>query len=426
MADYQALKDWLYGLQIFGIKLGLNSTEELLKRLGNPERGFPSVHLAGTNAKGSIAAFIAAVLQEAGYRTGFYSSPHLINLRERFLVNGRMPTRERFLESLAAVRRVVDDRQPPTFFEFTTAVAMEYFRRRGVEAAVIETGLGGRLDATNVLRPLVSVISDIGLEHTQYLGRTLAKIAWEKAGIIKPATPVVVQAQHPAVRPVIAARAEELKAPLIRRGREYTSQWTGSGLSYRGLTWRLRGLEVGLIGRHQGRNASSALAALEALSGRGLAVDEAAARRGLARVRWPGRLEIIDQRPEFIVDGGHNPAAVRVLARALSELKPRPTVVVLGSMSDKDHKGVLRAVAPAADELILTRAAYERSASPETLARAAEALGLRFRLAPELMAAVELGRRLAGGEGRLVVTGSLFVVGEVLDGLKRGPLFEEE
>jgi len=432
LAGYKAIKDWIYGLQVFGIKLGLNSTESLLKRLGDPHKDFASIHLAGTNGKGSTASVMAAALIEAGYKVGLYTSPHLVSFRERFLINGRMPRPERLAGSMARVRAVVDESEPPTFFEFVTALAFLYFKEQGVEVAVIETGMGGRLDATNVLQPLVSLISDIGVEHTQYLGRTLKEIAGEKAGIIKPGVPVVTQARRPTAVGVIAQRAEELKAPLYRLGRDFKARWGKGGLSYRGLDWSLKGLRPGLPGRHQGRNAALALAGLEVLNRRGLPVDEQAACDGLEKVNWPGRFQAIGQRPLTILDGAHNPAACRVLAEALKEVPRRRLILVLGAMADKDLSGMLKALgglldlSAGGDELILTRAAYERSATPEALAEAAQRLGYRFTIVGELLAAIGRAREMAGQEDLIVITGSLFIAGETLAGLGLTPIFKED
>jgi len=425
LTDYQALKDWLYDLQVFGIKLGLSSTEAMLARLGNPERRFPSVHLAGTNGKGSTAIMLATVLAEAGFKVGLYTSPHLVNFRERYLINGRMPTKKRMARAMAHIRQAVDEPEPPTFFEFTTALAFQYFADEGVDLGVIETGLGGRLDATNVLKPLISLVSDIALEHTQYLGTTLREIAWEKAGIIKAQTPAATTARRPVATEVLAGRARELSAPLFRLGPDFRVRWTPKGLYYQGLAWRLSGLKLGLTGRLQGPNAGLALAGLELLGRQGFEVGEASIRQGLARSRWPGRLETISQNPRIIVDGAHNPAACQALVRALAEIPARRLIIVFGVMADKDLSAMVQAVAPAADELILTRAAYERSAPPERLAQAADRLGFPYRLVPDLAAAVDLARKLARTDDLIVITGSLFVVGEVLAGVKSVPLFEE-
>jgi len=425
LTDYQALKDWLYSLQVFGIKLGLSSTEAMLARLGNPERRFPSVHLAGTNGKGSTAIMLATVLAETGLKVGLYTSPHLVNFRERYLINGRMPTKKRMAQVMAHVRQAVNGTEPPTFFEFTTALAFQYFANEKVDLAVIETGLGGRLDATNVLRPLISLVSDIALEHTQYLGATLSQIAWEKAGIIKAQTPAATTARQPVATEVLAGRARELSAPLFRLGPDFRVRWTSKGLHYQGLAWRFSGLRLGLAGRFQGPNAGLALVGLELLGRRGFEVDEASIRQGLARSRWPGRLETISHNPRIIVDGAHNPAACQTLVRTLAEIPARRRIIVFGVMADKDLSAMVQAIGPAADEMILTRAAYERSASPEQLAQAADRLGFSYRLVPELMAALDLARRLARTDDLIVITGSLFVVGEVLAGLRPAPLFEE-
>ncbi len=425
MADYDSLKDWIYDLQVFGIKLGLSSTEAMLDRLGRPERRFPTIHLAGTNGKGSTAAMMASILKASGRRVGLYTSPHLVNFRERFLINDRMPSKKRLAETMALVRAACDEREPPTFFEFTTALAFEYFAEEKVDIGVIETGMGGRLDATNVLEPLAALISEVAVEHTQHLGPTLKHIAFEKAGVIKPGRPILTSANEPKVLAVIAARAGEMAAPFYRLNADFRARWTARGLSYSGLRWRLGGLKLGLLGRHQSQNAALALAGLEIIEGEGFKVSPQAVQDGLARVRWPGRMQLVSRAPQLIVDGGHNPQALRTLIQALAEVPRRRTIIVLGVMADKDVPTIIKTVAPAADRLIVTRAAYERSAAPEVLAAAANGLGFEPVVAPDLMAAVGQARAEAKDEDLILITGSLFVAGEFLAAAGLTPLFEE-
>lgn len=425
---YDELLGWALELQLFGIKLGLSSTEALLDRLGNPHQRLRAVHLAGSNGKGSTAAMLANILREAGLKVGFYSSPHLVNFRERYLINGRMPTREKLAPYLARVKEVCDLTEPPTFFEYTTALAFLYFAEQKVDVAVIETGLGGRLDATNIISPAVSLITPISIEHTQYLGETLPEIAFEKAGIIKPKTPVASQPQQPEALAVLTEKARAEGSKLYLQGRDFTISGGPDGLAYKGLRLEYDQLKIGLAGFYQADNAALALAGLELLEESGLPgpdVDAAAVRRGLTGVGWPGRMQVLGRDPLVILDGAHNPAACRTLATAVGRIERRRTIIVTGAMSDKDHRAILEALGPLADELVLTRPAYDRSAEPEELARVAAGLGYRFEIERDLMRAVELGRRKAEKDDLVVITGSLFIVGEVLTGLGLSA-FEED
>ncbi len=428
-SDYRELTRWALDLQLFGIKLGLSSTEALLDRLGNPHRELRAIHIAGSNGKGSTAAVLAAILRESGLKVGLYSSPHLVSFRERFLINGRMPGREKLARYMSRVREVADVREPPTFFEFTTALAFLYFAEMGVEAALIETGLGGRLDATNIISPAVSVITTITLEHTQYLGSTLEEIAFEKAGIIKERTPVVIGRIPDPAGEVILRRAAEADAPAHVYGRDFEARLSGRNLDYRGLSLNLKGLKMGLTGPFQGRNAAVALAALEVFSSPGRTPDEETIRSGMEESVWPGRLQVIDRSPLTILDGAHNPQACRALAQALSEIlseeEKTGLILVMGAMSDKDHRSMIETLGPLADEMILTRPVYERSAEPEDLARVAAEAGFQHRVERSLMGAVARAREQAGPTDLIVITGSLFVVGEVMEGLGIMP-FEEE
>jgi len=422
--DYQALKKWALSLQLFGIKLGLSSTEALLGRLGNPERGLKFIHLAGTNGKGSTAVMVATALQEAGLKVGFYSSPHLVSFRERFLIGGRMPTREHLAPFMARVREVADETEPPTFFEFTTALALLFFAQEKVDLAVMETGLGGRLDATNIIRPQVSLITTLSLEHTQYLGSTIEAIAREKAGIIKAKTPVATQELEPEAAGVVRARALELEAPLYRLGQEFKVLVREEGFDYQGLAWNLENLRTGLGGGFQRLNAGLALAGLELLERSGLGIGPEEARRGLERAAWPGRFQIIDRRPLTILDGAHNPQACQTLAGAVKALPRERLILVLGLMSDKDHPAVLRALGPLADLLILTRPVYQRAAQPQDLAAKARAQGLEPVVEPELGPALDRAFASAGPDDLVLITGSLFLVGEVMELLKIRPFPE--
>nr|MDA8422316.1 bifunctional folylpolyglutamate synthase/dihydrofolate synthase [Nitrospiraceae bacterium] len=353
-SSYQETIDYLYGLQKHGIKLGLENSIRLMELMGNPQEKFRTVHIAGTNGKGSTSACIASMLQAAGYRVGLYTSPHLVSFTERIKINGA-PIPEAAVVALAQrVRReyhgfAAGGAVPgsPTFFEVTTAIAFRYFADQGVDIAVIEVGMGGRLDSTNVITPLVSVITNIDLEHTEFLGNTLERIAAEKAGIVKAGVSLVTGATQADVIRVIEREAGGKRAPVYRLSRDFQPEHIAPGIEqvfdYRGLQAAYQGLRLSLLGRYQVDNACCALAAVECLRGSGIVVDEPALRQGLAQARWEGRLERVAQRPDIYLDGAHNPASARKLAEAVRDLKKYYSrlVLVIGILGDKDYHGIL-------------------------------------------------------------------------------------
>jgi dihydrofolate synthase/folylpolyglutamate synthase len=436
---YRETIEYLYALQKHGIKLALSNSVALMEIMGNPHRKFPTVHIAGTNGKGSTAAFAASMLRAAGYRTGLYTSPHLVDFTERIRVDNA-PITEAKVVSLA--QRVREGYQQPstrgaealnpTFFEVTTAMAFTYFAEEGVDIAVIETGMGGRLDSTNVITPLVSVITNIDLEHAEFLGTTLEQIAFEKAGIIKEGVPVVTGAVQPEVVRIIEREAAKRRAPVFRLGKNFHvepgSPGTRRSFAYRGLKKSYEGLAISLIGRYQMDNAGLALAAIECLRNAGLPVDEAAIRSGLEQARWEGRLERVWQKPDLYLDGAHNPASARMLARAVGEMKRsyRRLVLVIGILGDKDYRGIMTELAPLADHVIVTRPEYSRALDLEALAAQARTMHRSVATAETVSKAIAMVREEAGEEDLVLITGSLYVVGEaraaVVDGDNRDRL----
>ena len=421
------------------MRLGLERMRAILARLDHPQRAFAAVHVAGTNGKGSTAAMLAAIARAAGLRVGLYTSPHLVSFHERIAVDGRPITPEELAEAFEAVRRAVEAEspvEPPTHFEFTTAMAFWHMARAGVELAVVEVGLGGRLDATNVLEPCLCVITPVGLDHTQVLGPTVAAVAAEKAGIVKPGVPVVVAPQCPEAMEVIERSCARAKSPLHRvleagsgraDGASYRYEVLGVGLEGGWLRlegpgrWRVERVRVGLLGRHQVQNASVALAAAHRLACAGWPLTEAAMREGLATVRWPARLQVLGRDPWLILDGAHNPQAAGALARAVGELfAGAPPVLVVGMLAEKDVAGALAQLVHPGAVVVATRARSGRTepAHPEHLARLARQAGAARALAvAPASAAVQTALRIAregGGDGPVVVTGSLYLAGEVL------------
>lgn len=418
MNSYAKALDRLYALQKFGIKLGLNSTQNLLARLGNPHQGLKCAHLAGTNGKGSVGAMIEAALLAAGIKTGFYTSPHLIHFAERFRLNGKEISETKALDLINRVWEVCDQREPPTFFEFVTAMAFLYFAESGAHWTILETGLGGRLDATNVCWPQATVITNIGMEHQEYLGNTLREIAWEKAGIIKEGVPVVHGVHQPSARQVVEDRALELKAPLIRKGREISfRRRRGGNFVLDGRLWSLKNLNTNLHGRHQPSNACLAMGALEVLAEAGAKVGPEHFRQGISQVHWPGRLEqltTLPEEPTLWLDGAHNLPAARALVESLDLVRQNrfPLIMVVGVMADKDISPILETLVSAADWVVFSRPSYSRAAQPSSLARAAPRGGPPFEIEPDLSLAIDKARHRAGKKGVVLVTGSLFTVGE--------------
>ena len=413
--NYDQTIDYLFSLQKFGIKFGLSSTENLLARLGNPHRAVPAVHLAGTNGKGSVGALITSIMAEAGLRVGFYTSPHLVSFNERFRINDEFITPDEVIELTERIKAVCAPEEPPTFFEFVTAMAFLYFAEQKVDLLVLETGMGGRLDATNVVEPLAGVITNISVEHTDYLGNTLAEIAGEKAGIIKPGLDVVTAEKRPAVRKIFEDAAESRHGRILVLGHEFKVRKRTPGLfDYYGLNRRLNKVEINLIGDHQVRNAGLALATVELLEKKGFTLDEETIRRGVRNASWPGRAQIFPGPPRLMLDGAHNPFAARTLAKLLGDLKYDKLHLVLAIMADKDIPAVIGPLLPLADDLYLTRTEYSRGAGPEALDKAVGPFNGKKELIPSIPQAIDAARSAAGPNDLVVVTGSLFTVGEAL------------
>ncbi len=405
---------WVFDLQKFGIKFGLSSTLSLLARLGLSYQEGRYIHIAGTNGKGSVAAMLSAILTRAGYPVGLFTSPHLVSFNERYRLRDQEVTDERLLALINEVRAAVDDDEPPTFFEFATAMAFLYFLHAGAGPIILETGMGGRLDAPNIVQPLVAVITNISRDHQEHLGEGLLAIAGEKAGIIKPGAPLVTMARQKQVLQLFQSRCREVDVPLYQGGVDFKSRGKSKGaFDYFGLEQQLTGLTLNLRGRHQYGNAAVALAVVEVLDQAGFSVSEAAIREGLLAARWPGRLEQLDQDPRIWLDGAHNPAAALILSQNLKQSRGNGRLIlVMGVMADKDVDTILARLLPLAQTVIFTQPQYFRAADPRDLARRAQSYGLEIMQVPQVAAAVRQAQSLAGPEDRIVVTGSLYTVGE--------------
>jgi dihydrofolate synthase/folylpolyglutamate synthase len=424
--DYEKLPGFLYSAANFDLR----RMEGLLERLGNPHLTSRSIHVAGTKGKGSTAAMIASALSAAGYRTGLYTSPHLHTFRERISIDGEQIAEGEFSALAQRLKPEIDEMNRRhtygelTTFEILTAIAFAYFRERRVDFQVLEVGLGGRLDATNVVRPEVSVISSISLDHAEVLGDSLAKIAREKAGIITPGAIVVSSPQHREAEGVIKEVCRTKGARLIAVGKDVT--WKKLAADIGGQSFEVKGkagnykLTIPLLGEHQLENAATAVAALEALAPFGVKEEHIA--KGLAQVRWPGRLEILRHEPLFLVDGAHNADSARRLREAIEEyLDFDRLILIVGASSDKDIAGIVGELASLSNLTIVTRSRHPRALATALLLEELERQGMRGESAESVASAVERALEMAGPRDLICASGSLFVAAEAIEYIKGIP-----
>lgn len=414
---YPAAIKYLYGLQKHGIKLGLEPVQAVIETLGHPEHRLRVLHVGGTNGKGSTVAMAAAMLRASGLRVGVYTSPHLVDFRERIRIDGEMISEDRLAELVGRLRRAVPPTVSLTFFEMTTVLALLYFAESQVDLAVLEVGMGGRFDATNVVEPMACVITTIALDHQEYLGTTEEAIAFEKAGIIKPAVPVVIGRMGAEAGAVIERIAAERAAPVRRLGSEFVVEGSSDRFTYRGWGRVFEGLRCGLVGRHQLDNAACAIALLESAGYGGVPVDEAAVRKGLRSVVWEGRLEVIEDAPRVLLDGAHNPAASRALARYLGEfLASHPNariILVWGMMRDKDLREFLAPLLPLVSEIVLTQAGLARSATVHELREPLREWPKPVYEVPLPAEALQRAKQQASPGDLICVAGSLMLLGDI-------------
>ena len=440
--DYRSALKYILGLTNYEKSLkelyspgnvDLERVRELLRRLGSPESGLGIVHIAGTKGKGSTAAMISSVLQKAGYRVGLFTSPHLHTFRERVQINREPISAEDFAGAMEKVKPHVEEINAVgehgyiTTFEALTAMALVYFAEKEVEALVFEVGVGGRLDATNVVTPEVSVITSISRDHTELLGETLPEIAGEKAGIIKGGVPVVVAPQVPEVEEVMTAIARERGSEMVNVGRE--SVWRAMGHDDRGQSLLVRDFEneyrisMPLLGDHQQENAATAISALNVLRKKGWHISDADVLDGFADIHWPGRMEELGRRPLVIADGAHNGDSARRLREALlKHFDFRKAVLVVGVSADKNVEEIASELAPLASTVILTKSRHMRAAEPAELVVAFTRPDIIVETTGSVKEALDRAREIASEEDLICATGSLFVVGEAIEAVKRVPV----
>jgi dihydrofolate synthase/folylpolyglutamate synthase len=414
---YQKSLDYLYRLEKFGMIFGLTQVERILNAIGNPHKEIQVIHIGGTNGKGSTAAMMSSILQKEGYRVGLYTSPHLIRFTERIKVNGKEIEEEEVAALTERMRKEIEVagiNLPFTFFDFTTAMALCYFNQRWVDLAILEVGLGGRLDSTNVVDPLISIITNIAKDHEGYLGKTISKIAREKAGIIKKGRPLITAATQPQVLRLFSTLCQGKGSPYFRVGKEFRYVRGEDGdFDYEGLNRKLWSIHLTLKGFHQVINATTALGAMEVLEDLGYPVSTTAMMDGLREVDWPGRLEMVSSSPRVLLDGAHNPAGALVLKESLEkEFQYHRLILLIGIMKDKDIQSMLHLLAPLADHIILTKPHTDRATPPMLLKKALDQNGEKAEIAEDLKDAIERGLSLTQEEDLLCITGSLYTVGE--------------
>lgn len=411
----------MFKLQRFGIKLGLDIIARILEGIGNPQDHFSAIHIAGTNGKGSVAAMLATIFCEADIPVGCYTSPHLQRFNERITINNTPISDDRVVQAYERVMSVQGLSRAATFFEINTAMAFSEFGRRGVQWAIVETGMGGRLDATNILMPALSIITNISMEHQDYLGSSLHAIAGEKAGIIKHGIPVVTGVHQKSALKAIVSKAVREKARLYRYGNAFRSRKPSghsrkpySEFHYTGIQNRWPHIELRLAGDHQIRNASLALAACEVLNQSGkTAFSEETIRQGIKHTLWPGRLELVSRSPDIVLDGAHNFMSARTLRRYLAtHYSSRKITMVVGILDDKPHRSIMKDLTALSHRVIVTQPIINRALPVQRLVEITAALGMEATPIPSVADAVRYAVAISKPDEVICIAGSLYVVGE--------------
>ncbi len=410
--------NWLYSLEARGEIYKLERMENALALIGNPHLRLRAVHIAGTKGKGSVSAMLDSCLRAAGLRVGLYTKPHLVNLSERTRVDGAEISSRRMLDYIEKLRAIYEDAGLAlTFFEFTVALMFQYFADENVDVAVIETGLGGRLDSTNVVHPFLSVITPIGFDHMEYLGYTIPSIAAEKGGIIKPDIPVVIGARDPEAREVLTSMAAQRHSPsrLMDRDFSFQSHSPEHRIDYQGLALNMKDVELSLAGPFQHENAAIAIAALEAMRALGWNIDEEAIRYGLKSVYWPGRFDIVSRLPLVVLDCAHNELSIQALLDTVAvelgtDVKPR---LIFGCQETKTWEQMAAMLAPRVRDVTLTMAKPKRPLEPENLAPVFSHYGVPNRVERDPMRAIEMVMEETAPGDVVLATGSVYLIGEI-------------
>lgn len=424
---YDDAIEWLYNLQWFGIKLGLEKIEYLLGLLRNPQDDYKIIHVGGTNGKGSVCTMIGSILTEAGYKVGVNTSPHLVEFTERIIINDEQISKKDVLRLVNLIKPLVEkistetDLEHPTYFEVVTAMALKYFAEQEVEFVVLEVGLGGTYDATNVVNPLISVITPVSLDHTDMLGDTLTSVAKNKAGIIKPNGILVTNNHDPEVMKVIESTCKERNCELFNletdlRYNIKNSDLSGSTFDIKGLNHNYTNLNIPILGDHQVSNAVTAVAVIELLTKFDIVIQEESIRAGLAKTVWPGRLEILQDSPYLVIDSAHNPSAARALKTNLELFKFKKLIFIIGMCEEKDIPRYIKELVPDADAVIVTRAEIHRAVDPEVIFEEVKKYVKNVMIKSSVKSSIEHAKSdLATDRDLICVTGSIFIVAEATE-----------
>lgn len=422
--EFQEAMNYLQNLTKFGMNFGLGRITELLSRLGDPQNTLPIIHVGGTNGKGSTSAMLESMLRAGGYRVGVFTSPHLHSYTERYKINGHEIKHNNIAQLISAIRphlenMVTEGFEHPTEFEVSTALAFMYFAQEQVDFLVLEVGLGGAIDSTNVVNPLLTIITNIGMDHMDYLGNTIADIAGVKAGIIKPGIPVVTAATRQQALAVIRQVAKANNALLVQVGEQISweiisTSMEGLVMDWRGRNQNFKGLTLPLLGKHQAINAATALAALEVLMEAGsIKLNEQQIKAGLAATKWPARLEIVQRTPLVVIDGAHNLDGAQTLRQALQEFfRYEHLILVIGMLGDKEREKVVDELAPLAKIVVVTKPNSPRAGDWQSLADHVRQYVSQVYLIEDIHAAVDKGLSLTGTLDLVCITGSLYMVAE--------------
>ncbi len=438
--NYNKTVDYLYNLQKYGIKLGLKNPGRLMSILGNPQKSFRSIHIAGTNGKGSTASILASILTANGFKTGLFTSPHLVSFKERIRINNVPITESDVIKLTSYIRKsVTGTALKLTFFEFITAMAFFYFASNKIDWAVVEVGMGGRLDATNVILPDVCIITNIGIDHNEFLGKTISDIASEKAGIIKTKVPLVTAVTHPDALNVLKKTANDNDSDMHIYGRDFKSSLTFMDSDHMVFDYlsintqnpdtnscgKLKDLSLPATGQHQLSNVSLAIRASEILADREIPVSPDSLRKGISNLKFNGRFEPVSQKPPIIIDSAHNPEAAKALRDTVKEVFPlKKIILITGIMRDKNIRDILRPLIKISDTVILTKPKSERSASPEELKENIAILmksGIngpgpdKILIADTVSASIELAKTLWKEDCIILITGSFYTTGEAME-----------
>ena len=407
---YQETLAYIYGLGRFGMRPGLERISSLLSALDNPHDKVKILHVAGTNGKGSTAAFLSSIMSCGGYKAGLFTSPHLNRFTERIRINDKEIGEEDVVRLTGRIMAAA----PPetTFFEIVTAMAFLHFSEQHVDMAIMEVGMGGRFDATNAASGIITIIMPVSLDHCEYLGDTLAEIAFEKAGMVKPGRPVVISSQSNEALAIIRRQCEKLSSPLFSIGEHFTGYWEKGVLDYHGIRTDLSGLQPGITGSYQSGNAACALAAAELLCEMGIHLSATALRKGIETASWPGRMEFVGETPRILLDGAHNPAGGQALAEALKDIPRDRLVLVAGVMANKDIGAIFSRLFPLTDSAYAVSPALERALPSDRLADLFRVNGVTCDDAGTVAEGLERARKAAKPGDLILVCGSLFTIGE--------------